>query len=321
MEINKIKQEYADGNITKRVYWSLFREKMLSMLEIQGFIENSDTCQNIEIGKDGIVLSLLSGEKMLFDFTQPICRPEVMLTQTEEEDWSFLKKLIHEKDVIFDIGANQGIFSIQALNYCSDLDIYAFEPLQNTYKKMQRNLKLNSMEDKLKIFNMGISNETGYVTFYLPPACEAASMTPNNDDFYMSEGNVGQKIIEKRMDEVVCQVMTLDDFVAEHNIDRSDFIKCDVEGAEKLVVDGGARVFCELKPMLYIEMLRKHAKRFGYHPNDIIKQMKEWGYSCYRIENHKLYQFNFMDESTVETNFLFLNEAKHKYVLDLYEIK
>ena len=85
-----------------------------------------------------------------------------------------------------------------------------------------------------------------------------------------------------------------------------------------MVFAGGARVFSELQPVVYTEMLRKHAARFDYHPNEIIEMFKGWGYNCYTSDGERLLPFEKMDESTQETNFFFLHEEKHRELLKQY---
>ena len=107
----------------------------------------------------------------------------------------------------------------------------------------------------------------------------------------------------------------MDTFVQENAIKSLDFIKCDTEGAEKMVFLGAQQVLKKLKPMIYTEMLRKHAERFGYHPNEIIDYFKDYDYDCYREENGHLIQFTFMDDRTEETNFFFLHKEKHANII------
>lgn len=78
-----------------------------------------------------------------------------------------------------------------------------------------------------------------------------------------------------------CQTNTIDHFVKEKNITKLDFIKCDVEGAEFMVYKGGVETFAKHTPIIFTEMLRKWAAKFGYHPNDIIDFFKQFGYNCY----------------------------------------
>ena len=121
----------------------------------------------------------------------------------------------------------------------------------------------------------------------------------------MQESVDGHYTGVKKMDKVECKVTTLDDYVAENNIARVNFIKIDVEGNEKNVLLGGREVLKKYHPVVYCEMLRKHAARFGYHPNEIIEYMKSLDYKCYTLHDGRLIPFTEMTEDTVETNFFF----------------
>ena len=103
----------------------------------------------------------------------------------------------------------------------------------------------------------------------------------------------------------------MDSFVREMNIQQLDFVKCDVEGAEYFVYQGGIESLRKFKPIIFSEMLRKWSAKFNYHPNDIINFLSKIGYLCFVIHEDKLEQFTLMDENTLETNFIFLHEKKH----------
>lgn len=85
-----------------------------------------------------------------------------------------------------------------------------------------------------------------------------------------------------------------------------------------LLYGGGVESIKQYKPIIFCEMLRKWAKKFDYHPNDIIELLKNIGYSCYAIKENTLGYISQVTEDTMETNFLFLNESKerHKSILD-----
>jgi hypothetical protein len=96
---------------------------------------------------------------------------------------------------------------------------------------------------------------------------------------------------------------------------KVDFIKCDCEGAELLVFKGAKNVIYADKPIVFTEMLRKWSAKFGYHPNDIINFFGELGYSCFYSNLDKLAQIDEVNDSTIETNFIFLHRGKHKSVI------
>jgi hypothetical protein len=88
-------------------------------------------------------------------------------------------------------------------------------------------------------------------------------------------------------------------------------IKCDVEGAELMVFRGGAETIATAKPIVFTEMLRKWAAKFGYNPNEIIDWFAALGYGCYTVRGSRLEVFGAMNEATAETNFFFLHRVAH----------
>ena len=55
-----------------------------------------------------------------------------------------------------------------------------------------------------------------------------------------------------------------------------------------------------------MEMLRKWSAKYDYHPNDIIKILKDIGYECFFLRDEKLVKINQVNEKTKATNFFFI---------------
>ena len=125
-------------------------------------------------------------------------------------------------------------------------------------------------------------------------------------------GSTSAANIQERDDaEIVqCQMKTIDSFVADNKL-VVDFIKCDVEGAELFVYQGGIEAIKAYKPIIFSEMLRKWTAKFNYSPNSIIDLLSNCGYKCFTTHGGNLIEFDKMDERTVETNFFFLHKIKH----------
>jgi hypothetical protein len=104
--------------------------------------------------------------------------------------------------------------------------------------------------------------------------------------------------------------MPLDDILGAHGA-SADVLKLDIEGAELFALRGASNVLRVNRPIVFCEMLRKLARPFGYHPNDIIGLMRDLGYDCYYAEASRLVGFDVMDDETVETNFYFLHRDAH----------
>ena len=317
MRLEKLYDLYEEGKMPKRLYWELARERLVPLLEVQRVVKKNPYCRSIEIREDGIVLKTQDID-IFFDMTQNICRAETILIGTEGEEIDFMSRFIPAGATIFDIGANVGRVSLGLAKAHEDSMIYAFEPVEETFHGLEKNLRLNGEAEHVKACHMGFYSECGNLKFFVPAANEAASLRPITDTYYFKEGDQGQGERKERLEEIVCPVDTLDNFVETNGITRLDFIKCDTEGAEKMVFSGGTHVFLELRPVVYTEMLRKHAARFDYHPNEIIEMFEGWGYSCYTSVNERLIPFKKMDEATKETNFFFLHDEKHRELLEKY---
>ena len=152
-----------------------------------------------------------------------------------------------------------------------NIDIYSFEPVPETYRMMLRNLEINpELSPRIHPNHLGFMDQEGEITFYVPAASEAASAAPIEDQYYLREANQGQAERGHHLQKETCPVTTLDAFAEKNDFSRIDFIKVDTEGAELKVFQGGEQTIRKFHPVIYTEMLRKHAKRFGYHPNDII---------------------------------------------------
>lgn len=315
MRLEHIVEAYHDGKMNKKFCWELVRDRLQSLLEIQEVLEKNSECKSIQITQDGVVYESAQGSKIYFDFSEPISRAEAMLVGTEREEFDFCYSLINEGDIVLDIGANVGWFSIQLLNKAKHNAIYAVEPVRITFDKMKRNLELNNVLEQVHIFNIGFYDEDKQGKMYVPAALEAASLRPVNDEFYLTRGGAEDVRGTSSQREMTCELMTLDHFAVARGIENIHFIKCDTEGAEKMVFLGGKNVFAKFQPIVYTEMLRKHAARFDYHPNEIIEIFAKWNYKCFVIENDKIREFKNMDENTVETNFLFLHIEQHRDII------
>lgn len=62
-------------------------------------------------------------------------------------------------DVVFDVGGHIGIFSLYAAH--QGAKVYAFEPEASNYRKLQENIKLNNLEDRITALNYGLAGTSG----------------------------------------------------------------------------------------------------------------------------------------------------------------
>jgi FkbM family methyltransferase len=120
-----------------------------------------------------------------------------------------------------DIGANVGYFSVLMGDLIGPTGrLTAFEPFAPTFALLERNLRLNGLEDWCKGVRTAIGWQNGEIDM-MAPAGEPKNVILQPEGFDFSFG---------RDHEVVrAPVMCLDD----HPFERLDFLKIDIEGAEQ----------------------------------------------------------------------------------------
>jgi len=298
MGLRETRQKFKDGVISKPQFIKDMYTFHALLFEYADFLGSSDV-QEIAIQKDSIIVTTREdGIRLACQRNDERCVPLEILNfgHFENEEMNLCRSICQPDWTVFDVGANIGFFSLSLMARHPKIVVYAFEPVPSTYAYLLDNIRLNNA---LSIFpqNIGLSNQAGECTFFVYPE---GSVNSSMKD--LSERESVQKI--------VCRNTRLDDFVADKKV-VVDFLKCDVEGAEKLVLEGGLHVLRTQSPVLFVEMLRKWSAKFGYHPNDIIALLAPLGYRCFMLEEARLTLVEEVNEATLATNFFFLHSQKH----------
>jgi amino acid adenylation domain-containing protein/FkbM family methyltransferase len=164
-----------------------------------------------------------------------------------------------ESGVIFDVGANIGMFSLFASLHAPALQVYAFEPLPPLYETATANCELYG--PRVKTFSFGLSNRehTETFTFYSRyTMMSGRSEYANAEDevnviktFLRNQRSAGDasadtlltnadELLEGRFAEErhTVRLRRLSDVIREQGVDRIDLLKVDVQRAELDVLEG-----------------------------------------------------------------------------------
>ncbi len=306
MKLSDTKKKFLDGELVKSDYIkTMYVEHHSKLFDYQRFIESTDI-NSIEISKGQVVFDC--GEHSIkiagVEKDYRVAPIEILnFTKYEPEEAEMMLKLVPKNAIIFDIGANIGWFSFLFAANDSTAHVYSFEPVPSTYEQLVLNHSLNGF-DNITLNNFGFSDQEDELIFYFYPE---------------GSGNASSVNVSDRADvtEVRCRVKILDEYFRSLS-EKIDFIKCDVEGAELLVFKGAEKTLAEYKPIVFSEILRKWSAKFNYHPNDIISFFKELNYKCFVVKGKRLEEMVSVDDSTVETNYFFLHEQKHKDLIETF---
>jgi FkbM family methyltransferase len=124
---------------------------------------------------------------------------------------------IQEGDIVFDIGANIGIFSLYSL-YNSAKEVHCFEPGEKQFKTIKNNLSNNFTN--LYINNLAVTKNKGTTKFYI-----SDSSVTNSTFLKISDNYVEVKTID------------IKSYVDDNLIPKIDYLKIDCEGAEYEIIE------------------------------------------------------------------------------------
>jgi FkbM family methyltransferase len=293
--------EYSKGNITRREFWDRMQEVHLRLNEYRQLISGTNVAA-IEIRPEALRVVTTEDISLIWKPEDIGNAPNALVNYGvyEAEESPYLLRAGEGAQVVFDIGANVGFYSLHwASRIAQGGQIHAFEPVPSTFAWLKRNVEINHLTEVVRTNNFGLSDEKKTLSIYLPAVsgCGAASIK----NLHPEESS---QVVE-------VDVRTLDDYVSEAGLSRIDLIKIDVEGAELFVIKGGFKTIAQTKPLIFMELLRKWSKPFGYHPNEVLALLGEIGYRCYTFEDNKVIPFDTMTEETVQTNFFFAHPDRH----------
>lgn len=133
---------------------------------------------------------------------------------------------IKEGDVVIDVGASYGSYTLTAC--AMGATVYAFEPEPLVVQDLANNVAINHWEDRCEVFPTGMYSAVTAI--------------------HMNEYAPHWTVISCRYN-----METIDRFVEHKKLTKLDWLKIDIEGAETHAVLGGLKTIRELKPKMLIE--------------------------------------------------------------------
>ena len=165
--------------------------------------------------------------------------------------------------VVFDVGANIGLFSLYTLQQAPSARIFAFEPVPQVFAALERNLK--AAGPQAVAVPLGLGAEAGEVEFDYFPGVAALSTAHHEvgermaggirDLLTGSAGEAVRAVIERtgagelaqtegflddllRVERIRARIDTVSSQIAAYAVEAIDLLKIDTEGAEEEVLAG-----------------------------------------------------------------------------------
>jgi FkbM family methyltransferase len=159
---------------------------------------------------------------------------------------------------IFDIGACDGLDSIKYSWLFPNSKVYSFEPIDNNYNLILKNLDKYSISNII-VEKLALSDSDGEAEFYL------SSGSPDNvENSDWDYGNKSSSLLKpgktieihpwlKFENKQLVKTKTLKNYMDENKIQTIDFIHMDVQGAELMVLNGAGNYLKNIK-MIWLEV-------------------------------------------------------------------
>ena len=149
------------------------------------------------------------------------------------------RSLMKKEDVVIDVGANIGSFSILA-SFITKNKIFAFEPSSKNSYYLKKNLS-NFKIDNVYIIRKALGNINKKAYLHLISHCHADNILADSEAHWKNNSFIEE-----------VEIIRLDFFAEENNIKKIDFIKMDCEGYELKVLKGASNVIQKFKPRMVI---------------------------------------------------------------------
>jgi FkbM family methyltransferase len=166
------------------------------------------------------------------------------------QEGGFLMHLLREGDLFVDIGANVGVYAILAAGVCGVKTI-AIEPIPTTVEMMELNLRINNLNNLVKIIRRGVGSTNSYLYF-----------THKEDDL----NRVVLHPTHNEQETLLIKVEPLDNIIGS---DRPSLLKIDVEGFELEVLKGAPKTIQQDNLLAIIIEMHVHEGRYGFNYEEV----------------------------------------------------
>ncbi|HVA96930.1 MAG TPA: FkbM family methyltransferase [Candidatus Acidoferrales bacterium] len=255
-------QIYKKDLKTKGIYWSIVHRlyKVPSLKKQLVPIVNKlkpdfVIAQNHKIyidKKDSIVSEVLLSEKIW-----------------EPYETKIIKRKIKKGDIVVDIGAHIGYYTLIAASIVGDKGkVYAFEPDPSNFHLLKKNINVNGYTNVVTV-NKAVSNKNG------------------NKRLYLNDENRGDHRVfdsgDKRKS-IAIAVVTLDDFFKDKK-ETIDFMKMDIQGSEVFAMKGARKIVDKSKKIKFItEFMPFELDQSGSSAEEYLRLLKNNKFKIYRLD-------------------------------------
>jgi len=183
------------------------------------------------------------GTEMSFSTPNALTRYRATSFSTKEPDTLTWLEGIPSDAVLWDVGANVGLYSVYAAKR-NNARVFAFEPSVFNLELLARNIFLNELQGRITVIPVALSNVLGPSLFKMSSTAWGGALSTFGQDFDQHGGKLNSIFEYQTMG------MTMDEAVRLLGIPAPRFIKIDVDGIEHLILSGASEVLKQVESVL-----------------------------------------------------------------------
>ena len=216
-----------------------------------------------------------------------------------EQELQILDKIVKKDLDSIDVGVYRGVYSYSLSNLSKH--VHAFEPNPILFPYLKKNLK--KLIKNMTLYNLALSDKNGETDLKIPKRFKTLNEDNYEEKYKLGSATIHEKNLLGNDEYITLKVKTakLDDIIESKGI---GFIKIDVEGHEKNVLEGGINLIKKNKPNLLIEIEERHTSD---KVENIINFVNSLGYKSYFFQNNQLTKTDRLIDFKSKNNFIFLN--------------
>ena len=183
------------------------------------------------------------GVRLKFSVPNSLCHLRVTTFSSKEPETLEWIDSIQEGSVLWDVGANIGLYSIYAAKQ-RNCGVWAFEPSVFNLELLARNIFLNGLTEQICLVPLALSDGLGVSELHMTSTEWGGAQSTFGQDFGWDGKPIQQVFGFQTLG------ISMGDAIQCLGIPRPDYIKMDVDGIEHLILKGGVRVLQGVKGIL-----------------------------------------------------------------------
>lgn len=210
----------------------------------------------------------------LRDYTQRVMYYDAY----ETHELNFMTAVLRPGDVVLDIGANVGLFTLVAAKAVGPTgSVHAFEPVPGNWERLEENVQLNGFTN-VRLNRSAVRDRAGTVALSIDADMASTSGASTSSFFTVSQ-------LADPVREVTAQAETIDDYARRQLVGQAiRLVKIDVEGSEPAVLAGMSEVLkAHRVDVLMLEVSLYGLHRSGSRIFDVVEPLRLAGYELYRL--------------------------------------